>query len=153
MSNDENMINVNITTVTKSNSGHIYVDVERSILNLEIINEKYNHDEFLVLCNALKQFLKQACDNKLKYFLIFHTQKIGIYPLRCYEIIKKTLEEIKPQLTKVLHSTCVLVEPNFTSQILKFFFAIYKPVRPAIVITKLTEAEPFFEKNINTAEF
>lgn len=133
-----------IITITKSESGHIYVDTVNSILHLEILNEKYNKEEFTQLCQVFKMFLQECLANKKKYYLIFHTQKIGVYPLSCYGIIKDILEEIKPVLQKILHCTCVLVEPNLTSHILKFFFSIYTPVRPATVITDIKEASLYF---------
>lgn len=141
-----------ILTILKSESGHIYVDTEKSILNLEILNEKYNKEEFIELCTTFQNFIKEALKHKKKYYLIFHTQKIGVYPLSCYGIIKDMLEETKPILVKVLHSTCVLVQPNLTSHILKFFFSIYTPVRPATVINELSESESYFSKleNQNT---
>ena len=138
-----------IVTIMKSESGHIYVEPDKSILHLEILNEKYNKEEFTQMCTVLKTFLEQCVVNKKKYYLIFHTQKIGIYPLSCYGIIKDILEDIKPVLQKILHSTCVLVEPNLTSHILKFFFTIYTPVRPARVITDIKEAPPYFALPIN----
>lgn len=136
-------------TIMKSESGHIYVDTVNSILHLEILNEKYNKEEFTQLCQVFKMFLQECLTNKKKYYLIFHTQKIGVYPLSCYGIIKDILEEIKPVLQKILHCTCVLVEPNLTSHILKFFFSIYTPVRPATVITELSEAAPYFALPVN----
>jgi len=138
-----------IVTIMKSESGHIYVDTVKSILHLEILNEKYNKEEFTQLCQVFKTFLQECLTNKKKYYVVFHTQKIGVYPLSCYGIIKDILEEIKPVLQKILHSTCVLVEPNLTSHILKFFFSIYTPVRPATVITEITEADPYFALPIN----
>ena len=135
-----------IVTITKSESGHIYVDTVKSILHLEILNEKYNKEEFTQLCQVFKMFLENSLTNKKKYYLIFHTQKIGVYPLSCYAIIKDILEEIKPVLQKILHSTCVLVEPNLTSHILKFFFSIYTPVRPATVITDISDSTAYFAK-------
>jgi hypothetical protein len=131
-------------TIMKSTSGHIYVDTVKSILHLEILNEKYNKEEFTQLCTVFKMFLQECFTKKQKYYLIFHTQKIGVYPLSCYGIIKDILEEIKPILHKILHSTCVLVEPNLTSHILKFFFSIYTPARPATVITDIKESEAYF---------
>lgn len=144
-----------IQTIIKLTIGHIYVESSKSILHLEILNETYNKEEFIQLCDVLKIFLKECITNEKKYYLIFHTQKIGVYPLSCYGIIKDMLEEIKPVLEKVLHATCVLVEPNLTSHILKFFFSIYKPVRPAEVITRIDEAPHFFSRDIcqNTASF
>ena len=133
-------------TITKADSGHIYVDTINSIIHLEILNEKYNKEEFTQLCNVFKMFLQECLVKKKKYYLIFHTQKIGIYPLSCYGIIKDMLEEIKPVLQKILHSTCVLVEPNLTSHILKFFFSIYTPVRPATIITNISESTEYFTK-------
>jgi 4-hydroxy-3-methylbut-2-enyl diphosphate reductase IspH len=135
-----------IITIIKSESGHIYIDVDKSILHLEILNEKYNKDEFTELVQTFKTCLQECLTNKKKYYVVFHTQKIGVYPLSCYGIIKDVLEEIKPTLLKVLHATCVLVEPNFTSSILKFFFTIYQPVRPAKVINDLAEISDFFSK-------
>lgn len=139
----------NIITITKSDSGHIYVDTVKSILHLEILNEKYNKEEFTQLCGVFKTFLQESFANKKKYYLVFHTQKIGVYPLSCYEIIKDMLEEIKPILQKNLHSTCVLVEPNLTSHILKFFFSIYTPVRPATVITNIKDVDAYFASPAN----
>ena len=138
-----------IITIMKSESGHIYVDKSISVLHLEILNEKYNKEEFTQLCQVFKMFLQESLANKKKYYLIFHTQKIGVYPLSCYGIIKDILEEIKPVLQKVLHCTCVIVEPNLTSHILKFFFSIYTPVRPATVITDIKEADSYFALDVN----
>ena len=136
-------------TILKSTSGHIYVDVPKNILHLEILNEHFNKEEFTNLLNVFKTYIQQCRINRKKHYIIFHTQKIGIYPLTCYGTIKDTLEEIKPELIKVLHSTCVLVEPNFTAQILKFFFSIYTPVRPAYVIEEIKEAYDYFSQEIN----
>tara|TARA_Y100000389_G_C17361380_1_gene463959 strand:+ start:575 stop:1018 length:444 start_codon:yes stop_codon:yes gene_type:complete len=133
-----------IVSIMKLESGHIYVDTDKSILHLEILNEKYNKEEFTQLCNVFKMFLEECVTSKKKYYVIFHTQKIGVYPLSCYGIIKDILEDIKPVLQKILHSTCVLVEPNLTSHILKFFFSIYTPVRPATVITDINESVAYF---------
>lgn len=138
-----------IVTIIKSESGHIYVDKNKSILHLEILNEKYNKEEFIELCNVLKIFLEECVKNKKKHYLMFHTHKIGVYPLSCYGIIKDTLEDLKPTLQKILHCTCVVVEPNITSHILKFFFSIYTPVRPATVITETSEAIPYFALDEN----
>lgn len=133
-----------IITIMKSKSGHIYVEPDKSILHLEILNEKYNKEEFTELCTVFKTFLEESLLNKKKYYIIFHTQKIGIYPLSCYGIIKDVLENIQPILEKILHSSCVLVEPNLTSHILKFFFSIYTPVRPATIITDISESINYF---------
>ena len=138
-----------ITSIIRSNSGHIYVEDQKNILHLEILNEQYNKDEFIQLCSTLKMFLEAALIKKVKYYIIFHTDKLGVYPLSCYTIVKDTLDELKPTLEKVLHCSCVLVEPNFTSHILKFFFSIYQPVRPATVITDVKEASAFFSKDEN----
>tara|TARA_E500000178_G_C16490715_1_gene517193 strand:- start:85 stop:531 length:447 start_codon:yes stop_codon:yes gene_type:complete len=135
---------VDIITITKLDSGHIYVDNYKHILHLEILNDRYNKEEFTKLCYAFKAFLEECLVNKKKYYLIFHTQKIGVYPLSCYGIIKDVLEEIKPILKKVLHCTCVIVEPNLTAHILKFFFSIYTPARPAFVVTDIKDTDFYF---------
>ena len=142
-----NNINSNILTIIKSNSAHIFVDTSNSILNLEILDQKFNKEEFNNLCSGLTEFFLQAYKHNLKYFLIFDVRKIGIYPLSCYEEIKKTLEALKSVLPNVLHSTCIITEPSVSSHILTFFFKIYKPVRPAKIITSKDEIKPFFEEN------
>jgi len=138
-----------IVNIITSDSGHIYVDTDKSIIHLKILNEKYNKEEFTNLCNVFKMFIESCLVNKKKYYLLFHTQNIGVYPLSCYAILKDILEEIKPVLKKILHATCVLVEQNLTSHILKFFFSIYTPVRPASVITEIHEAISYFALPIN----
>ena len=80
-----------IVTIIKSESVHAYIDTVKSILHVEILNEKYNKEEFTQLCQAFKMFLQECLTSKKKYFVIFHTQKIGVYPLSCYEIIKDIL--------------------------------------------------------------
>lgn len=148
-----NNINKTLHTIIKTQSGHMYVDTVNSILNLKILNEKYNNQEFLELCLTLKTFFDEAYTNKVKYFLILDARNIGAYPLTCYEKIKKTLEELASVIPYVLHSTCVVVEKTVASQILKFFFNIYKPLRPAKIIYSEEEAEEFFNSNINSKEF
>lgn len=140
-------INENITTIVKSTSGHIFVDTDNNILNLEVLNSKFNKEEFLELCRGLNEFFSEAYKNKLQYYLIFDVRKIGVYPLFCYEEVKKTLEGLKNILPYVLHSTCVITEKNLTSHILNFFFKIYKPVRPAKIVTERDEIKPFFIEN------
>ena len=132
-------------TIISVDSGHIYVDVERSILHLEILNEHFNMEDFTNLLNVFKQFILSATETQKKYYLMFHAQKIGIYPLSCYGTIKDLLEEIGPSIKKIIHATCVIVEPNVTSSILKFFFSIYQPVRPAKIAEKIDEAYEFFK--------
>ena len=138
-----------IVTIIKSESVHAYIDTVKSILHVEILNEKYNKEEFTQLCQAFKMFLQECFTSKKKYYVIVHTQKMGVYPLSCYEIIKDILVENKLVLQNNLHCTCVLVEPNLTSHILKFFFNIYTPVRPATVITEIKEADAYFALPIN----
>ena len=146
-------LNLNIKTIIKSSSGHIFVDTENNVLNLVVLNKKYNREEFTDLCKYLKEFFNQAFINKKKYYLIFDVCNIGVYPLYCYEQVKKNLEDLKKILPYVLHSTCVIVEPGATAHILNFFFGIYKPVRPAKIITDINQAMPFFEKNVNNTVY
>lgn len=145
--------NIDTKTIIKTNSGLIFVDTVNNILNLKILNEKYNNQEFLELCFTLKEFFKQAFTNKLKYYLVFDVRKIGPYPLSCYDKVKKTLEELSSVIPLVLHCTCVIVDKNLVSQILKFFFNIYKPHRPAKIINQDHEAIEFFNNNTNTTGF
>jgi hypothetical protein len=132
-------------TIIQVDSGHIYVDMDKNILHLEILNEKFNMEDFTNLLNIFKQFILAAMETQKKYYLVFHAQKIGIYPLSCYGTIKDLLEEIGPSIKKIIHATCVIVEPNVTSSILKFFFSIYNPVRPAKIAEQLEEAYEFFK--------
>lgn len=146
-------LNGNIQEIIRTNSGHIFVDTENNILNLKILNEKYNNEEFLQLCTVLKEFFKQSYENKNKFYLIFDVRIIGLYPLGCYDKIKKTLEELSNVIPYVLHSTCVVVDKTFVSQILKFFFSIYKPLRPAKIVNEYAEIPDFFNTNINNKQF
>jgi len=136
----------NRITIMETRSGHIYVDIERSILNLNIKNDKYNNEEFENLCMVFQKFIEEAYNNKKKYYLLWHTKNIGMYPLTCYTKIKDMLESLKPKLEVVIHATCLIVEPDFGSHILKFFFNIYKPLRPASVIHDIEESYSFFAK-------
>lgn len=149
----DNNFNVTIQTIIETTSGHIFVDTVNNILNLKVLNEKYNNDEFIQLCLTLKEFFNQAYKNKMKYFLLFDVRQIGPYPLGCYDKVKKTLEELSSIIPYVLHSTCVVVDKNLASQILKFFFNIYKPLRPAKIINIDYEAIDFFNNNINMQIF
>lgn len=146
-------LNGNIQEIIRTNSGHIFVDTENNILNLKILNEKYNNEEFLQLCTVLKEFFKQSYENKNKFYLVFDVRIIGLYPLGCYDKIKKTLEELSNVIPYVLHSTCVVVDKTFVSQILKFFFSIYKPLRPAKIVNEYNEIPDFFNANINNKDF
>ena len=145
-------LNVNTQEIIRTNSGHMFVDTENNILNLKILNEKYNNEEFLQLCTVLKEFFKQSYENKNKFYLVFDVRIIGLYPLSCYDKIKKTLEELSKIIPFVLHSTCVVVDKTFVSQILKFFFSIYKPLRPAKIVNEYNEIPDFFNANINNKE-
>lgn len=145
--------NLTTSTIIRTISGHIFVDTVNNILNLKILNEKYNNEEFIQLCLTLKEFFNQAYKNKIKYFLLFDVRQIGPYPLSCYDKVKKTLEELSSIIPYVLHSTCVIVDKNLASQILKFFFNIYKPLRPAKIINLDNEAVDFFNNNVNTKTF
>lgn len=142
-----------ILTIIETNNGHIYIDTDKNIIHLYIKDEKYNNEEFDNLCEVFKTFISEAYNHRKKYYLIWHTKHIGVYPLSCYNKIKDMLESLKSQLEVVIHATCLIVEPNFGSHILKFFFSIYKPIRPATVIHNLESAYPFFAKpecqNIN----
>ena len=113
---------INVVDIINTNSGHIYIDVDKEIIYLRILNEQYNKDEFTELFETIQLFLRQALQSNKKYHLLFDTKRIGIYPLSCYSIIKDKLEEIENVIKQVIHSTCVLVDKNLTSQILKFFF-------------------------------
>lgn len=146
---------MNLKTIIKTTSGHVYINIDKNIIVLEILNDKYNQEEFITIITTIKKLLEECENKKKQYFLIFDIKNVGMYPLSCYHRLKDALEETREILRKILHSTCVIVIPNFTTPIVKFFFNIYKPVRPAYIVETYDAAYEHFEdpKNINDFKF
>jgi hypothetical protein len=139
-------------SIVQTDSGHIYLDQDKHILNLEILNDTYNSTEFKQLCEVFKTYIQEAANNNQKHYVILHATKLGIYPLNCYTVIVDMLVSLESYFKKILNSTCILVEQNSMSNILKFIFNIYDNVRPAKVIHDINEAYDFFSlpENQNT---
>lgn len=144
---------MSLNTIIKKDIGHVYIDINKNIIVLEILNDKYNQEELILYIETIKKLLEEAEKNKKKYFLIFDIRNVGMYPLSCYHKLKDALEETKEILKKILHATCVIIIPNFTTPIVKFFFNIYEPVRPAYLVENYNEAYKHFENSENLNNF
>jgi hypothetical protein len=137
---------MNNISLIKLETVHLYLDLNKKIITLEVLNSNYSKTESVTLLEYFKNFWILAKEQKVKYNLIIIVNHIGIYPLSFYMNLITYLNEIRELLSEHLIACCFLCKDNGPIQILKPLFSMYKFVRPYSICNTYEEVLQFFNK-------
>ena len=139
---------MNNTTLIKLSNVHLYLDINKKIITLDILNKNYSKDEFITLLEYFKNFWILAKEQNVKYYLIIIVNYIGIYPLSFYTNVIKYLNELRELFSQHLIACCFLCKDNGPIKILKPLFSMYKFVRPYKICHNYEDIMQFFKNEI-----
>lgn len=140
---------MNNITLVKLTTVHLYLDIKKKIIILEILNSNYSKDDYIIVLEYFKNFWILAKEQNVKYYLLVIINNIGIYPLSFYNYLIIFLNEINDLLLNHLICCCFLCKEDAPIKILKPLFSMYKFVRPYNISNTYEDVLLFFNKQLN----
>ena len=137
---------MNNITLIKFNTFHLYLDIKKKILYLEILNTSYSKKESVLILEYFKNFWILANEKNVKYYMVILINNIGIYPLSFYNNLINYLNDLNDLFKKHLISSCFLCKDYERIKILTPLFNMYKFERPYRVCNSYEEILQFFYK-------
>ena len=136
-------------TLTKLDTVHLYVDLNKKILYFDVLNSTYNKNNFITVLEYFKNFWLLAEEQNVKYFLVIKINSIGIYPLTFYNYLVECLKSLNLIFKNHLHSCCFQYNGNNVLTLLKPLFTMYNFVRPLNFAKNYEETIIIFSKPEN----
>ena len=140
---------MNNITLIKLNTVHLYINLEKKIITLEVLNSNYSKEDYITVLEYFKNFWILAKEQKVKYFLIIKINSIGIYPLNFYNNLINCLNQLDDIFKEYLHSCVFLCDGSSPLVMLKPLFSMYKFVRPYTICKSYEEVLVYFSKDEN----
>lgn len=137
---------MNNITLTKLETVHLYLNLEKKIITLEVLNTLYSKNDYIILLEYFKNFWILAKEQNVNYNLIVIINNIGICPLSFYSNIIIYLNELSDIFSNHLISCCFLCKDNGPIKILKPLFSAYKFIRPYKICHSYEDVLQFFNK-------
>ena len=123
---------------------HIYLADDTLVI--DIINGKYNKENFMSGIQYLQNFWLLIANTDDKYHQMFIFNDVGLYPLDFYTSIISTLKSLESIYKTHLHSSCVVSNSN-AFEIMKPVLNMYKAVRPFKFVSTEEEGRTFLQSN------
>ena len=139
---------MNKTTIYSNSEIELYIDSDKSILYIDIIDGTYNKINFLEAVEYYKNFWLLVNNTDDKYYQVFIFNNVKFYPLEFYDIVFKTLKSLEEIFRKNLYSSCLVNDSN-AMDILRPLLNMYKAVRPFNFVKTLDEGHKFMFENVN----
>lgn len=136
----------NILPLYTNDTLAVKVDQERKILYVEVIDGKYNKENFINGIEYYKNFWILVNSTNDKYYQMFLFNDAQIYPLEFYDLIFKTLKSLEEIFKINLHSSCLVNDSN-AMDILRPLLNMYKAVRPFNFVKTIEEGYNFVLSN------
>lgn len=137
---------MNKIVIYKNSEIEIYIDSEKCILYVEVIDGTYNKNNFLEAIDYYKNFWLLVNNSDDKYYQLFIFNNVKIYPLEFYDAIFKTLKSLEEIFKKNLNSSCLVNNSN-AMDILRPLLNMYKAVKPFSFVKTLNDGHKFLENN------
>ena len=142
MNNNSN----NIVTLYSNETLAVKVEQERKILYVEVIDGKYNKENFVNAIEYYKNFWILVNSTNDKYYQMFLFNDAQIYPLEFYDLVFKTLKSLEEIFKINLYSSCLVNDSN-AMDILRPLLNMYKAVRPFNFVKTIEEGYNFVLSN------
>ena len=139
---------MNKTIIYSNTEIQLYIDSDKSILYIDIIDGTYNKINFLEAVEYYKNFWLLVNNTDDKYYQVFIFNNVKFYPLEFYDIVFKTLKSLEEIFRKNLYSSCLVNDSN-AMDILRPLLNMYKAVRPFNFVKTLDEGHKFMFENVN----
>lgn len=136
----------NILPLYTNDTLAVKVDQQRKILYVEVIDGKYNKENFVNGIEYYKNFWILVNGSNDKYYQMFLFNDAQIYPLEFYDLIFKTLKSLEEIFKINLHSSCLVNDSN-AMDILRPLLNMYKAVRPFNFVKTIEEGYNFVLSN------
>jgi hypothetical protein len=136
-----NKIN-NIPILYSNDTLKIHIDQEKKILYINVIDGKYNKENFMSGIQYYENFWILVNSTNERYYQMFLFNDTQIYPLEFYNLVFKTLKSLDNIFKINLHSSCVVNDSN-AMDILKPLLNMYKAVRPFNFVKTIEEGYNF----------
>lgn len=137
---------MNKTFIYKNSKIEIYIDSDKNILYVDIIDGTYNKKNFLEAIEYYKNFWLLVNNSTDKYYQVFIFNNVNIYPFEFYDTVFKTLQGLEEIFKINLYSSCLVNNSN-AMDILKPLLNLYRAVRPFNFVKTLEEGYNFMKKN------
>lgn len=137
---------MNKTIIYTNSTIELYIDTEKLILYVDVIDGTYNKNNFLEAIEYYKNFWLLISNTDDKYYQVFICNNIKLYPLEFYDIVFKTLKSLEEIFKKSLYSSCLVNDSN-AMDILRPLLNMYKAVRPFNFVKTLDEGYKFIYSN------
>ena len=143
------MSNNNALTLYSNETLAVKVNKEQNILYVEVIDGKYNKENFVNGIEYYKNFWILVNSTNDKYYQMFLFNDAQIYPIEFYDLIFKTLKSLEEIFKNNLHSSCLVNDSN-AMDILRPLLNMYKAVRPFNFVKTIEEGYNFVLSHSNT---
>lgn len=137
---------MNKTIIYFNESMEIYIDSEKKILYVDILDGKYNKNNFIQAIEYYKNFWVLVNNSDDKYYQIFILNNTTFYPLEFYDLVFKTLKSLEDIFKKNLYSSCGVNDSN-AMDIFRPLLNMYKAVRPFKFVKTLEDSYDFLYRN------
>jgi len=139
---------MNKTNIYSNTEIQLYIDSDKSILYIDVVDGTYNKKNFMEAIEYYKNFWLLVNNTNHKYYQVFIFNNIKFYPLEFYDTVFKTLKSLEEIFIKNLYSSCLVNNSN-AMDILRPLLNMYKAVRPFNFVKTLDEGHEFMFANIN----
>lgn len=137
---------MNKTIIYKNSKIEIYLDIDKDILFIDIIDGNYNKNNFNEALEYYKNFWILINNSDKKYYQVFIFNNVNFYPLEFYDLIFKTLKNLEEIFKEKLYSSCLINNSN-AIDILKPLLNLYKAIRPFRFVRTKEEGYKFLYEN------
>ena len=137
---------MNKTTIYSNSEIQLYIDSDKSILYIDVVDGTYNKNNFLEAIEYYKNFWLLVNNTDDKYYQVFIFNNVKFYPLEFYDIVFKSLKSLEEIFRKNLYSSCLVNDSN-AIDILRPLLNMYKAVRPFNFVKTLDEGYKFMFAN------
>ena len=137
---------MNKTVIYSNESIELFIDSDKKILYIDVLNEKYDKDNFLQAIEYYKNFWVLVSNSDDKYYQIFILNNTTFYPFEIYDLVFKTLQSLEDIFKKNLYSSCVVNDSN-AMDIFRPLLNMYKAVRPFKFVKTLEDSYTFLYNN------
>lgn len=137
---------MNKTIIYSNTEIELYIDYDKSILYIDIVDGTYKKKNFLEAVEYYKNFWLLVNNTDDKYYQVFIFNNVKFYPLEFYDIVFKTLKSLEEIFRKNLYSSCLINDSNGID-ILRPLLNMYKAVRPFNFVKTLDEGHKFMFTN------
>ena len=137
---------MNNISLIKLETVHLYLDLNKKIITLEVLNSNYSKTESVTLLEYFKNFWILAKEQNVIYNLIIKLDNISFYSLNFYNYLVKYLIELNDIFKTNLHACAFLCNINNISTILNPLFSMYKFNKPLTICNTYEDVLIFFNK-------